>query len=361
MDIKKTIYFHIGMPKTGTSSIQHFLYDNREQLIADGIFYPVSGENEDGLPSYMVPWTNFRRILDVFVTKGEDSFKKMWETEYLAQINNSTCPIVLFSEELLFFHRTDIIRTISEYGFNVKVIFYVRRPVEYLSSLWGEGVKSEYRNSNDTMSLQEFLLQKEIDFSIIHEYINLFGSENVIIRPFDKQQWEGQNLLSDFLQCLSCKFHSGFVEAPRENDSLNRNLSELCLIINHIRLDDADHSRIKREILGLTSTQSPKIIDTMSDELIKTTIDKNLHNEHDLASLIGKNSFFENDYPYVYGKERDDYNKICLNNEELGILYKAIALKNNYSCNTPHSVAVTTGSCRTCLKKIIRKFTSVFK
>jgi hypothetical protein len=28
-----TIYLHIGMPKTGTTSLQHFLSNNREKLL----------------------------------------------------------------------------------------------------------------------------------------------------------------------------------------------------------------------------------------------------------------------------------------------------------------------------------------
>ena len=35
-----TIYLHAGMPKTGTSYIQHFLWDNEEALQEQGYVFP---------------------------------------------------------------------------------------------------------------------------------------------------------------------------------------------------------------------------------------------------------------------------------------------------------------------------------
>lgn len=36
----KTLYLHIGIPKTGTTSIQHFCHENRDILSSNGYFYP---------------------------------------------------------------------------------------------------------------------------------------------------------------------------------------------------------------------------------------------------------------------------------------------------------------------------------
>ena len=39
--MKKTIYLHIGHPKTASSSLQHFLSKNREALEKEGYIYPL--------------------------------------------------------------------------------------------------------------------------------------------------------------------------------------------------------------------------------------------------------------------------------------------------------------------------------
>lgn len=37
----KTLYLHIGTPKTGTSAIQIFCKDNQETLKKQGYYYPI--------------------------------------------------------------------------------------------------------------------------------------------------------------------------------------------------------------------------------------------------------------------------------------------------------------------------------
>ena len=44
---KKTIYLHIGVSKTGTTSIQRFLYKNRELLKDKGILYPCPFDSKN--------------------------------------------------------------------------------------------------------------------------------------------------------------------------------------------------------------------------------------------------------------------------------------------------------------------------
>ena len=41
MDHRKILYLHIGMPKTGTSSLQVFLMQNEEALAQYGVAYPM--------------------------------------------------------------------------------------------------------------------------------------------------------------------------------------------------------------------------------------------------------------------------------------------------------------------------------
>ena len=40
MSQEKTLYLHIGLPKTGTTSIQNYLFENREALMQRGVCYP---------------------------------------------------------------------------------------------------------------------------------------------------------------------------------------------------------------------------------------------------------------------------------------------------------------------------------
>ncbi len=51
----KTLYFHIGTSKTGTTAIQSFCYKNRDILKNKGIIYPIS---MGGIPSESFEFTD---------------------------------------------------------------------------------------------------------------------------------------------------------------------------------------------------------------------------------------------------------------------------------------------------------------
>jgi hypothetical protein len=43
-----TVYLHIGMPKTGSTSLQKFLFANRIQLLEEGYLYPITDTKKIG-------------------------------------------------------------------------------------------------------------------------------------------------------------------------------------------------------------------------------------------------------------------------------------------------------------------------
>lgn len=45
---KPVLYLHIGLPKTGSTSIQRFLRDNREHFLRQGVLYPTTGLHGPG-------------------------------------------------------------------------------------------------------------------------------------------------------------------------------------------------------------------------------------------------------------------------------------------------------------------------
>jgi hypothetical protein len=48
----KTIYLHIGIPKTGTTAIQNFFFQKREDLKNYGLLYPNTAASGKGAEHY---------------------------------------------------------------------------------------------------------------------------------------------------------------------------------------------------------------------------------------------------------------------------------------------------------------------
>ena len=100
---QKTIYLHIGMPKTGSTSIQLFLYNNRELLEKQGIFYPVITNNNDKTNARFI---NFRQIILNFgneINKNKfKNYNKFFEKYYLPLIEKTDCEKIILSEEAIW-------------------------------------------------------------------------------------------------------------------------------------------------------------------------------------------------------------------------------------------------------------------
>ena len=107
-------------------------------------------------------------------------------------------------------------------GFTVKVIVYLRRQDEFLSSWWNQLIKmrrpvpgrhyetmtwEEYRgNVPDSMQLDYYGALERISAVI--------GKENVIVRRFDKKYFYGGTIQADFLHCLGLEMTEEFRILP---------------------------------------------------------------------------------------------------------------------------------------------------
>lgn len=248
----KTLYLHIGSPKTGTTSIQYFCFDNREVLEKKGFCYP-------SFP-YRYPYNNSR--LNPTVRNGlfcqamymnEDGVRdKEKETEIfddaMQRIRGvfETYDNVIISDEDIWSSAgrrrkgfwKDVHEKAQEGGFTVKVIAYVRKQDELIESWWNQTIKHSASRSN-TMTWEEYL-------EVYPQYINLeyyallkaaadmFGVENIIVRRFNSKYFVDGSLLADFLDILGLKLTDEFLvdDQSVKNTRMTENLCEIKRIIN---------------------------------------------------------------------------------------------------------------------------------
>lgn len=82
--------FHLGTYKTGTSSLQNFLFAHRDQLAAEGICYPKTGAVRDGRLGH-----RHRRIIDYVRDTGRTEILQT----VLAEAKAGRCETVFLSCE----------------------------------------------------------------------------------------------------------------------------------------------------------------------------------------------------------------------------------------------------------------------
>ena len=130
----KTLYLHIGTPKTATSSIQKFLKENWDVLQKHGYFFPES--------LHMYPGVNARRNAHFLVgkvqnEKGERDKKKetIYLKEGLQQIRDAfeNYDHVILTDESIWYCLSygkksllyDLKKEADEQNYQIKVIVYL--------------------------------------------------------------------------------------------------------------------------------------------------------------------------------------------------------------------------------------------
>jgi glycosyltransferase involved in cell wall biosynthesis len=289
---KKRIYLHIGIGKTGTSSIQKMLLDNYYEFLEQAILVPKSGIKY-GMAHHGL--ANLEE--DIFSLETEEIYNSL-----IDEIDASFADNIIISSELFSYVKPSYIEQVHKYlkKYDVKIIFYVREQVKLFESTYLQWLKVGNKNLNDPESFFEGH-KNAWDFNnVISPWEKYFGEENIKVRLFDKKINKG-NVCKDFmkfinLEALKVKYPTSF-----DNESLIPEFKDLV-----IKLDKLDLSAEQRkEIIKLLVELSKNIKSLSSEKLIA---DEKFYN-----NLINyyKNSNNLITHKYLSDEEKEIfYNKI---------------------------------------------------
>ena len=257
-----TLYLHIGLPKTGTTSIQRFCENNREKLKTKGYLYPEF--------EYLYPdvANNRNAHFLVGVCRTEDGKRNLELEKKLFQkglemIEKSfeECDKVIISDEAIWHksikHRKKLWNTLLEHSkknkYQIKIIVYLRRQDELALSYVNQKIKSgknrmqewtwEYFIENSEMIRMEY----DVHLDKIEE---VFGKEALCVRIFEKGQFQGEegNLYSDFLDIFGLDMKDYVVEKEYSNTSLSYNGQEIKRIVNEVEAFDEENRKFIRNM-----------------------------------------------------------------------------------------------------------------
>ncbi|EFT8797201.1 hypothetical protein HVJ66_001105 [Campylobacter coli] len=237
-----TAYVHIGTEKTGTTSIQEFLYINKSIIQKQNYFFAQSigiknhwdlaflGYSLNKKDSYILNnslW-NFQAIKQ----HKKNIFSKIKDE---VKFNHK----IIFSSELLQSRLTRKREIVKLYTFfkkigftNIKVICYIRDANEMLRSLLSEAIKWEEIDSFELKEeKEEYKLGYKKNLFHFHHICNhkqtlqwwgeVFGKENLIVRLFDKNEFYQGDLLKDFIHSIGLEWDDEFIIPPKQNESLD--------------------------------------------------------------------------------------------------------------------------------------------
>jgi hypothetical protein len=199
-----TVYVHIGTGKTGSTSLQNFLFENRETLLNQGILYPLSGINYRSISSSSQRSHN--NLYQALNKVPADPKAGDWET-FHTEVNSLKSKLhkVIISAEMFSYLDHNLISLLRDYlsEYETKIIVYLRRQDQYLESMYWQKIKMGCLANDLRNSVQErkwFGRFWKVDYyQLLKSWEELFSKQNIVVRVFEKEQLREGSLYDDFL------------------------------------------------------------------------------------------------------------------------------------------------------------------
>jgi hypothetical protein len=168
MKLKKNLYLHIGLHKTGTTTIQKNLWNARSELLEKGYYIPSTGRPlQDLAAHHNIPaqlglngiYNSAIGDIDNIITEICESDKRNYilSSENFSAIFMSEANVVTFAQY------------IKPLFNEIKILLYLRNPKESAESLYSEILSHSVDNLQSLFSIDD---QYELAFGTIQSYLN---------------------------------------------------------------------------------------------------------------------------------------------------------------------------------------------
>lgn len=242
--IMKTLYMHIGTPKTGTSALQHFFAGNRAVLEEKGICYPDLGFRFEGIgKNRNAHFLSYK----VYPEKKKRDYEaeKQIRAEGIQKLDEifETHDRVLLSDEHIWNEAEMTEETLpalrdhfAEIGVQIRLIVYLRRQDQVIQSYWAQRVKE-----TSAQTFAKYVQKKKYEYfrldyaTRLREFEDVLGRDNIVIRCYEKQQYDGvqQTIASDFLHLLGLEMTEEYKNGEKAyNTSLEGAYLEVKRLLN---------------------------------------------------------------------------------------------------------------------------------
>ena len=266
----KQAILHIGMEKTGSTSIQGFLFEHRDLLARRGCLFPSTA----GYVSNHRLVTYAKRVPDAdLVEAGLDLADPRaladWKERFVAAHCNEVLPwlarrddaTLLYSSEHMQSRVQDVeeIRRIARFVRpmvdRVRVIVYLRRQDRLALSAYSTTVRGGNSRAFSFASMNHrgpYYDQR----ALLERWAGVFGESAITARVFERSRLEGGDVVDDFVAAADIGRATGELSRPRSsNEALSWTALSILRAFNARPADDPrlaglDRGALRRHLLG---------------------------------------------------------------------------------------------------------------
>ena len=253
----QNLYLHIGTAKTGTTSIQQFLLQNRKPLLERfNLLTPKTGRDsrEGSHHPLAFSFVEKQQRNAFHNTNSPQQYAKSMQRELKG--NHAD---VLLTSECFWLSRLGLPQFIKEVfpDYHVKVVMYARQIDQYVEAAWSQHVKGRiFTDSFDTF-VQGF---RYFNYNWPKYWQTELGLDNssVIIAPYESCQFFENTLLDDFVYRLVGERIPKDFQLPEKfaNPRLLRDALEYMLLVNQSAKACKKKDTFRRKLVAFSQAKS---------------------------------------------------------------------------------------------------------
>lgn len=224
-----TIFLHIGHEKTGSTSLQGFLSENRPRLTEQGVLYPIApgDSNHTGLAVFAANLWKVRHLaapLGVKDASDHQAFRERLERRIREEVLTSGADRVIFSSEHCASRLDDpgigrLADLLLSLGSKVIIVIYLRRQDDwflsrYVSSVRGGGIERPEVPLKGPLGSYDYA-------ELLDRWAKVFDKSAIRVRTFDRNRWPEGRLDLDFISLVGPLDSSSLTAAGKQNESLD--------------------------------------------------------------------------------------------------------------------------------------------
>ena len=232
-----TVIIHIGVPKTGSTAIQKFLFKKKEELKKLGLEYHETYALDDENPDYWAhhllahKWGGWMNK-NSFPIQPDDAWKALREDV----LNGDNRTILISSERFADFFSNANIDEVLKFikvtlsPANIKIIGYVRNQIDLIESFYKQQVKVGIKVPPLKVYIERQLPGFLDFFEIFEKCSEYFGHDNIIVRSYENDLKKDGNIIYSFIKACGFKPHEDlFLNSDKKYNTSTSTLSTALL------------------------------------------------------------------------------------------------------------------------------------
>ncbi|THD76930.1 sulfotransferase family protein [Thalassobius vesicularis] len=275
--MRKTLFLHIGHFKTGTTALQVFLSNNTRFLAKHDIAYAQTQlhlAKHSALAFCLYRAAGVSTLMHGY--KRPETPQELWGALFDEVRKSRQSRIIVSSEELMRLgahpQAANILKDIvsrAPRDIDIRVIAYLRAPDSHLRSWYNQlvkmGVKTPAFNDAACRTIEPI----HTDYALaLKPWLDIFGPDAVILRPYDEASRENLSLYHDFLGLFGTELPSRGVTLPvaDPNPRMDDRMLEMARMMHN--------AGMPRDVVTWTLERSQKFyVDECADTLPTTEAD----------------------------------------------------------------------------------------